>query len=191
MEYKDYYKILDVKRDASEKEIKSAYRKLARKYHPDVNPNNPDAEKRFKDREPTNREMLEIHRAKPLCSSCHTRMDPLGLGLENFNALGMFREKERGQPVNASGKLLTGETFHDARELKQLLRKNHTEDFYRCVTEKMLTYALGRGMEYYDVESVDRIVARLAHDEYRFSALVLAVIESPPFREPDRAGGSP
>ena len=119
------------------------------------------SEKGFSDRDPTFREVLELHRSNQLCSSCHSRMDPLGLSLENFNALGMFREKDRGQPINASGKLLTGETFHDMRELKEIIRKNHTEDFYRCLTEKLLTYALGRGLEYYDVEAVDRIVAGL------------------------------
>ncbi len=100
-------------------------------------------------RDPTFRQVLDVHRSNPLCSSCHSRMDPLGLSLENFNALGMFREKERGQPIDASGKLLTGESFHNVRDLKRILKKNHTEDFYRCLTEKLLTYAVGRGLDYY------------------------------------------
>jgi hypothetical protein len=142
-----------------------------------------DSEKGFKDREPTFREVLEAHRSKALCSSCHSRMDPLGLSLENFNALGMFREKERGQAVNASGKLLTGESFHDARELKQILKTGHIEDFYRCLAEKMLTYALGRGLDYYDVEAVDQIVAGLQKDDGKFSALLMGVVQSVPFQE--------
>jgi hypothetical protein len=136
-----------------------------------------------KDHEPTFREVLEIHRSKPLCKSCHARMDPLGLSLENFNALGMYREKERGNSIDASGKLLTGESFKNASELKEILRKNHVQDFYRCLTEKMLTYALGRGLEYYDVETVDRIVDRIEKDHGKFSALLMGIVESAPFQE--------
>ena len=149
-----------------------------------------DSEKAFEGREPTFREVLQVHRDHPLCSSCHGRMDPLGLSLENFNALGMWRQKERGQPIDASGKLLTGESFRDIRELKQILKDEHRIDFYRCLVEKMLTYALGRGLEYYDVETVDRIVERLEREDGRFSALLNGVIESAPFQE-RRAGRGP
>jgi len=142
-----------------------------------------EAEKQFKDREPTLREVLDLHRSKPLCSSCHSRMDPLGLALENFNALGMWREKERGQPIDAAGKLITGESFDNIRELKRILKSEHRSDFYRCLTEKLLTYALGRGLEYYDVETVDRIVARLEQENGRFSALLMGIIESAPFQK--------
>jgi Protein of unknown function (DUF1592)/Protein of unknown function (DUF1588)/Protein of unknown function (DUF1587)/Protein of unknown function (DUF1585)/Protein of unknown function (DUF1595) len=142
-----------------------------------------DAKKDLKDREPTVREMMVLHRAKPLCSSCHSRMDPLGLALENFNALGMWRDKERAQPIDASGKLITGEAFHDVRDLKRILKERHRLDFYRCVTEKLLTYALGRGLDYNDVETVDRIVERLDRDGGRFSALLMGVIESAPFQK--------
>jgi len=142
-----------------------------------------EAEKQFKDREPTLREVLELHRGKPLCSSCHSRMDPLGLALENFNALGMWRDKERGQTIDAAGKLITGESFHDIRELKRTLTVEHRLDFYRCLTEKLLTYALGRGLEYYDVETVDQIVVRLDGDNGRFSALLMGIIESNPFQK--------
>ena len=141
------------------------------------------SEKAFSDHDPTFREVLEVHRNSPLCSSCHSRMDPLGLSLENFNALGMYREKERGQPINASGKLLTGESFHDMRDLKEIIKKDHTQDFYRCLTEKLMTYALGRGLEYYDVEAVDRIVAALDKNDGKFSALLSGVVESVPFQE--------
>ena len=124
-----------------------------------------------------------LHRAKPLCSSCHSRMDPLGLALENFNALGIWRDKERGQPIDASGQLITGETFKDIRDLKRILKERHRLDFYRCLTEKLLTYALGRGLDYHDVETVDRIVERLDRDGGRFSALMMGVIESAPFQK--------
>jgi hypothetical protein len=134
-------------------------------------------------RDPTFREVLEVHRSNALCSSCHSHMDPLGLSLENFNALGMYREKERGQSIDSSGKLVTGEPFHDARDLKAILKKNHTEDFYRCLTEKLLTYALGRGLDYYDVETVDRIVVSLQKEDGKFAALLMGVVESAPFQE--------
>jgi Protein of unknown function (DUF1588)/Protein of unknown function (DUF1592)/Protein of unknown function (DUF1585) len=143
-----------------------------------------DAKKEFKGREPTGRELLAVHRSsKPLCYACHSRMDPLGLALENFNALGMWREKERGQPIDATGQLISGEAFHDVRELKRILKERHRLDFYRCLTEKLLTYALGRGLDYLDVETVDKIVERMDREGGRFSALLSGVIESAPFQK--------
>ncbi|MGN6384772.1 MAG: DUF1592 domain-containing protein [Verrucomicrobiota bacterium] len=142
-----------------------------------------ESRKEFKDREPSLREMLAVHRAKPLCASCHDRMDPLGLALDNFNALGMWRDQEHGDKIDSTGTLITGEPFKDIRELKSILVKRHAADFYRCLTEKMLTYALGRGLEYYDVETVDQIVARLEKSNGKFSELLLGVIESAPFQK--------
>ena len=142
-----------------------------------------ESEKAVADHQPTLRETLEIHRSKPLCSSCHNRMDPLGLSLENFNALGMWREKERGVAIDAGGKLITGESFHDIREVKRALVGYHRLDFYRCLTEKLMTYALGRGLEYYDVETVDRIVDALDKANGKFSVLLDGVIHSAPFQK--------
>jgi hypothetical protein len=105
------------------------------------------------------------------------------LALENFNALGQWREKEYGQPIETDGKLITGETFKDIRDLKRILVEKHSTDFYRCLTEKLLTYSLGRGLDYYDVESVDHIVADLESDKGKFSTLLLGVIESAPFQK--------
>jgi len=130
----------------------------------------------------TLREALKVHRADALCASCHNRMDPLGLALENFNALGMWREKERGQPVDSAGQLITGESFANVRELKHVLATERKTDFYRCLTEKLLVYALGRGVEYYDVQAVDEIVARLEKCGGKPSALMTGVIESTPFQ---------
>jgi hypothetical protein len=131
----------------------------------------------------TLRDTLELHRSQPLCSSCHSRLDPLGLALENFNALGRFRDKERGQAIDAAGKLVTGEPFADVKELKGVLVQHRRQDFYRCLSEKMLTYALGRGVDYYDTHVVDEIVGRLEKAGGKPSALVLGIIESAPFQK--------
>jgi hypothetical protein len=139
------------------------------------------------DHRPTIRESQERHRREPLCHACHARMDPLGLALENFNAMGMWRDKDQGQPVDASGMLMTGEKFGGIRELKQIIKDKHRLDFYRCLTEKLLTYALGRGLEYYDEHTVDQIVARLDRDQGKFSTLLMGVVESAPFQKQRRA----
>lgn len=146
----------------------------------------PDLEesaKKFAGREPPLRELLAAHRESALCASCHSRMDPLGIALENFNALGIWRTKEKDEPIDASGRLITGEEFHDIRDLKKILRDRHAEDFYRCVTQKMLTYALGRGLDYGDEHTVDLIVARLKAEDGKFSALLQGVIDSAPFQK--------
>ena len=95
----------------------------------------------------------------------------------------MWRDQEKDQPIDASGKLITGESFQDVRDLKKILRDRHATDFYRCVTEKMLTYALGRGMEETDEQTLDLIVQRLTENDGRFSALIRGVIESAPFQK--------
>lgn len=148
--------------------------------------NVPDLEesaKKFAGREPPLRELLAAHRESALCASCHSRMDPLGIALENFNALGMWRDQENKQPIDASGKLITGESFQDVRDLKKILKERHASEFYRCVTEKLLTYALGRGLEATDEHTLDLIVQRLQASDGKFSALMQGVIESAPFQK--------
>jgi hypothetical protein len=154
---------------------------------PDI-PTLEQAETGVTGRPPTLRESLKAHRAQPLCSSCHNRMDPLGLALENFNALGRWRDAERGQPIDSAGELITGEKFANVRELKRVLATERRLDFYRCLTEKMLMYALGRGLEYYDVQAVDEIVARLDKSNGRPSVLLTGIIDSAPFQR-RRASG--
>jgi hypothetical protein len=110
-------------------------------------------------------------------------MDPLGLAMENFNALGLWRTREFNQPIEAAGTLLTGESFSDIKELKHILAQKHAEDFYRTLTEKMLTYALGRGLDYYDVETVDQIVNKIEKANGRPSALLTGIVESAPFQK--------
>lgn len=134
-------------------------------------------------RPPSLRETLAIHRQNPLCASCHDQMDPVGLALENFNALGQWREQEFGQPIDPSGQLITGESFANIRELKRILVERHAEDFYRTLTQKLLTYALGRSLNYYDVETVDQIVARLQRAGGKPSALFAGIVESAPFQK--------
>jgi hypothetical protein len=129
------------------------------------------------------RESLKVHRENPACSSCHNRMDPIGLAFENFNALGMWRDTERKQPILAPGELVTGEAFNSVSELKTLLVTAHKQDFYRTLTDKMLTYATGRGTEYYDVETIDGIVQNLDSRDGRFSALLMGIVQSAPFQK--------
>lgn len=129
------------------------------------------------------REALALHAKDRLCRSCHNRMDPLGLALESFNAMGRWRDSELDKPIEPGGQLISGETFADIRELKQILVTEHRREFYYCLTEKLLTYALGRSIEYYDTETVDRLVARLEETDGRPSALISGIITSAPFQK--------
>ncbi len=149
---------------------------------PDI-PSLEDTEKKISNRVPTQRELLAIHREDALCASCHARMDPLGLALENFNALGLYRTQELDQPVDATGTLMTGESFKTIRELKRILVTNHRKEVYRTLTEKLMIYSLGRGLEYYDVPTVDKIVDRLDRGSGRFSELLMGIVESVPFQQ--------
>lgn len=129
------------------------------------------------------RETMDLHARNKMCASCHSRMDPLGLALENFNAMGKWRVSEMNQPIETSGKLITGEEFKDVRDLKRILATEHREDFYHSFAEKLLTYALGRGVEYYDVDTLDDLVAKLEHGEGKPSVLLRSIVESAPFQQ--------
>jgi len=135
------------------------------------------------------RRQLEQHRTNAVCASCHSRMDVLGFGLENYDAIGAWRTRDGKFPVDASGVLPGGKKFRTPAELKAILKADR-EAFSRCVTEKMLTYALGRGLERYDRPVIDAIVRRLAQKEYRFVALVAEIVAARPFqqRRGDRGG---
>jgi hypothetical protein len=141
------------------------------------------SESEFHGKEPALRDVLKVHRESPLCRSCHNRMDPIGLGFENFNGVGMWRDSERKQPIVPEGSLITGESFRSVSELKRILVNGHRADFYRTLSTKLLTYATGRGTEYYDVETIDRIVKRLDDHDGKFSALLLGVVDSAPFQK--------
>ncbi|PYK98909.1 MAG: hypothetical protein DME19_10680 [Verrucomicrobia bacterium] len=129
----------------------------------------------------TLRQRMEQHRVNPTCAVCHARMDPIGFGLENFNGIGEWRDKEGDFSIDPAGKLVSGESFNGPDDLKTLLLKRKRDDFVRCLTEKMLTYALGRGLEYYDKCAVDQITGRLAKGRYKFSSLILEIVKSAPF----------
>jgi Protein of unknown function (DUF1592)/Protein of unknown function (DUF1588)/Protein of unknown function (DUF1585)/Protein of unknown function (DUF1587)/Protein of unknown function (DUF1595) len=145
-------------------------------------PNIPSLESSNKDNKPMSvRQMLEMHRANAACASCHARMDPLGLSLENFDAIGQWRTTDAGNKIDASGVLLDGTKVTGPGELRQALLAQKTQ-FVTAVTEKLLTYALGRGLEYYDAPAVRGIDRAAAAEDYRWSAMVLAVVKSAPFQ---------
>ena len=133
--------------------------------------------------EGTLRQRMEQHRANPTCASCHARMDPIGFGFENFDGVGAFRQKEGDFPIDASGALVSGDSFNGASELSRILHKKKREEFARCLSEKMLTYALGRGLEFYDKCALDQITKGLARKNYKFSALVAGIVKSVPFQQ--------
>lgn len=128
------------------------------------------------------REQLQEHRKNPTCASCHRRMDPLGFGLENFDAVGAWRTMDGKFPIDASGVLPGGYEFEGPDELRAVLR-GQSGPFSEALTSKLLTYALGRGLERYDTRVVKQIAARLPARNYRFSALVLEIVNSLPFQQ--------
>lgn len=127
------------------------------------------------------RERLELHRAKPICASCHASIDPLGFGLENFDVLGRWRTEAEGEPIDASGELPDGTQFEGPQELRRLLleRKNQ---FARNLTSRMLGYALARGLTHRDQCVVEEIAQALAEDDYKAQTLIVEIVNSVPFR---------
>lgn len=129
----------------------------------------------------TLRERLEQHREDPACANCHAKMDPIGFAMENYNAIGKFRTKDGEQDIDSAGQLPDGTSFEGIADLKQIL-KNRKKQFARCLTEKMLIFALGRGLEYFDKPAVDQIVTELEVNNYRSSVLITEIVKSDPFR---------
>ena len=127
------------------------------------------------------RERMSEHRANPVCASCHAKMDPIGFGLENFNAIGAWRTMEGASPIDSSGALPNGLEFDGPAELREALVQRPGA-FIRTMTTKLLTYALGRGVEYYDAPAVRVITAAAARSNYAFSSLVLGIVDSVPFQ---------
>jgi hypothetical protein len=134
------------------------------------------------------RERMEEHRANPVCANCHKLMDPIGLSLENFDAVGAWRARDgdsvtaQGTAIDANGQLLDGTKVDGVVTLRQALLRQ-PEIFVSTVTEKLLTYALGRGLQYYDMPTIRTVVRDAASDGYRFSSLVLGIVNSTPFQK--------
>ncbi len=149
----------------------------------------PLEESKERDEKLSMRELMVRHREDPLCASCHERMDPLGLALEEYDALGRWRKDDQGVAIETAGELITGEKFANVKELSRIIANERRNDFYLCVTDKLMTYALGRGMEYYDAPAIDHIVDQLHADGGSMRTLLYGVIESPPFQLRRGEGG--
>ncbi len=121
-----------------------------------------------------------MHRENAVCASCHNQMDPLGFGFENFDGIGKYRIKDGEFPVDSSGILPTGEKFDGPMELVDILTSRGAA-FARTLTERMLVFALGRGLNYYDECAVDKIMKQLKKDEYRFQTIIAEIVLSDPF----------
>jgi hypothetical protein len=127
------------------------------------------------------RERMAQHRANPACAGCHALMDPIGFSMENYDAIGRWRTHESGKPIDAAGGLPDGSRFDGVTGLQKALL-SHPENFVNTMTEKLLTYSLGRGVEYYDGPAVRKIVRESRDQDYRFSSLVLGIVNSTPFQ---------
>jgi hypothetical protein len=127
------------------------------------------------------RARMAQHRADPTCAACHDLLDPVGFALENFDAVGRWRERDAGRPVDAAGGFPDGSQFAGVAGLEQALIK-HPEMFVGTLTERLLTYALGRGVEPYDAPAVRQIVREAAANDYRFSSIILGIARSTPFQ---------
>jgi len=148
---------------------------------PEPPPNVPALETSSDGRELTMREAMAMHRENPACRVCHAAMDPIGFSLENYDAVGKWRREFAGQPVDASGILPDGNTFDGPDGLRNLLLER-PDDLVGTITEKLMRYALGRSLEYYDMPQVRAVVKAASEDDYRWSAVILGVIKSTPFQ---------
>ncbi|MBC8326366.1 MAG: DUF1592 domain-containing protein [Verrucomicrobia subdivision 3 bacterium] len=128
----------------------------------------------------TLRKRMEVHRKNPSCANCHAKMDPIGFALENYNAIGGYRTQDGGQPIDAAGEFADGTKFAGVEDLKTIIRHKKAL-FVRCISEKMLTYALGRGLTYRDRPAIEKIATALERNEYKFSVLVKEIAKSEPF----------
>ena len=130
----------------------------------------------------TLREQLEIHRQSPTCASCHRVMDQLGFGLDDFDAIGKYRSKDAGKPIDASGSLPDGRAFNGGVELSEMLAETETDNLARTLVERMLTFAIGRELTPDDRCAVDEIVAKSKKNDYRLAEVVAEVVKSRPFQ---------
>ena len=129
----------------------------------------------------TLREQLAEHSRRSECSSCHVNMDAMGFALENYDAIGKWRINEGGKPIDAMGKLATGTSFSGPMELQDFIAEKKLSAFIRCLTEKLLTYGVGRGMEYYDRSAIESIARKISQNEKGLEDLIIEVVGSVPF----------
>ncbi|HTC88567.1 MAG TPA: DUF1592 domain-containing protein [Bryobacteraceae bacterium] len=160
---------------------------------PDPPPNVPTLKEQAVDstgntKPPTMRQMMEAHRANPVCASCHKIFEPIGIALENFDAVGGWRTQDGDSPIDASGVLVDGSKVEGVASLREALVRR-SDQFVRVVTEKMLTYGLGRGVEYQDMPLVRSIARESAASNYSFSSVVLGIVKSAPFQMNTKTAG--
>jgi hypothetical protein len=153
---------------------------------PDPPPNVPVIKEKAADatgnvKTPTMRQTMEAHHSNPTCNTCHQIFEPIGLALENFDAVGMWRTQDEGQPIDATGVLVDGTKVDGVKSLRDVLVRRQ-DQFVRVVAEKLLTYALGRGVDYPDMPLVRTIVRESAANNYKFSSLVSGIVKSPAFQ---------
>jgi hypothetical protein len=129
----------------------------------------------------TMRQQMEAHRSNPACSGCHARMDPIGFALDSFDAVGRLRTTDAGMPLDVSGVLADGTKFQGPVELRKVML-SRPDQYLNTVTEKLLTYALGRGLEYFDEPAVRGILRGAKPSDYRWSALIVGIVKSTPFQ---------
>ncbi len=127
------------------------------------------------------RERIEQHRSNAVCAACHSVMDPLGFALENYDAIGRYRATDEGFPIDSSGATPDGVKFSGLDGLRSIM-ESRSEEFVETVAEKLLTYALGRGLEYYDQPAVRKIVREAAPTDYRWSSIIMGITKSVPFQ---------
>src|SRR5262245_1080197 len=127
------------------------------------------------------REQMEKHRKDPACAGCHTLMDPIGFALEQFDAVGTWRTKDGANTIDSSSVMYDGTKVNGPKDLRNFLL-GYSDQYARTVTEKLMTYALGRGVEYYDMPVIRKIVHDAEKDNYKFDTLILDVVKSDPFR---------
>lgn len=130
----------------------------------------------------TLRQKMEEHRKNPACAACHAFLDPMGFAFEHYDAIGRWREKDNGEAIDSTGKLITGQSFDGAETLRKVLAAERSKDFIRCLSENLLVYSLGRGLNYMDKPAKDSIIRRAEERGYKFQEIILAVCESVPFQ---------
>ncbi|MDE0000799.1 MAG: DUF1588 domain-containing protein, partial [Rhodospirillaceae bacterium] len=141
-------------------------------------------------RQPSIREQLEAHTVDPVCAACHKIMDPFGFAMEHFDAIGRWREEDAGEPINAVSIMYDGTVVRGPVDLREFFVR-YSEQFVRSLTEKLLTYALGRGVEYYDMPVVRSVVSQAASDNYRLDSIIQAIVGSEPFQMNMKGGEQP